>query len=34
MIRGQNETRGRIERERVVRLAMIGGHRGLVRLGV
>lgn len=25
MIRGQDETRGRIERERVVRLATIGG---------
>ncbi len=26
MVRGQDETRGRIERERVVRLATIGGH--------
>jgi hypothetical protein len=25
MIRGRDETRGRIERERVIRLAMIGG---------
>jgi hypothetical protein len=32
MIRGQDETRGRIERERVVRLAMIGG-RGRVQRG-
>jgi hypothetical protein len=35
MIRGQDETRGRIERERVVRLATIGGRgRGHVAPGV
>jgi hypothetical protein len=35
MIRGQDETRGRIERERVVRLATIGGRgRAHVALGV
>jgi hypothetical protein len=35
MIRGQDETRGRIERERVVRLATIGGcGRAHVALGV
>jgi hypothetical protein len=35
MIRGQDETRGRIERERVVRLATIGGRgRARVALGV
>ena len=35
MIRGQDDTRGRIERERVVRLATIGGRgRAHVALGV